>query len=226
MDIIDNLRKQTQIEPQPAVTMDAAGLQATDAPSTYELTNMRLSVASAVATWAETAESDLDDGETLADRMDGLLVGICDADKDGDLSDAELAVLDVLYTMLDEYLTQQGAASDDIETLINDGDADAAERIHELITGILPSGEAAEIDGINSFAFDADSDAAVMDAAYRKQTVVRHGQKMRIRKRISGRVRLSAKQKMAVIKMHRKSHSGAARMARAKSMRRRQSMGL
>lgn len=225
MDIIDQLRKQNTVKPKPAV-MDDAGFEATDAPSTYELTNLRLSVASAVATWAETSDDDLEDGETLADRMDGLLVGICDADKDGDLSDAELSVLDALYTMLNEYLSKQGADDSDIDALINDGDDEAAERIHELMTGILPSGEDAEIDGINDFAFDADSDAVVMDATYRNTIAVRGGKKMRVRKRIAGRVRLSAKQKTAVMKMLRKSHSGAARIKRAKSMRRRQSMGL
>lgn len=226
MDMIDNLRKQSVVKPSQTATMDNVGFAALDAASTYELTNLRLSVASSVATWAETAEGELDEGETLADRMDGLLVGVCDADKDGDLNDEELSVLDTLYVLLDEYLSAQGADDEDIDALINGGDEAAAERIHELMAGILPSGEEAEIDGINAFAFDADSDAAVMDAAYRKRVAVRNGRKVVVRKRISGRVRLSAKQKMAVLKMHRKAHSGMARMKRAKSMRRRASMGL
>ncbi|TDR30340.1 50S ribosomal protein L34 [Hydromonas duriensis] len=226
MDLLDNLRKQNTVKATASATMDNVGFAALDSASTYELSNLRLSVASSVATWAETTEAELDEGESLADRMDGLLVGICDADKDGDLTDEELSVLDTLYTLLADYLTQQGADAQDVDALINDGNEEAAERIQELLVGVLPSGEEAEVDAINQFAFDADSDAAVMDAAYRKRVAVRNGRKIIVRKRISGRVRLSAKQKMAVLKMHRKSHSGMARMKRAKSMRRRASMGL
>jgi hypothetical protein len=49
---------------------------------------------------------------------------------------------------------------------------------------------------------------------------------MRIKKRISGTVRLSAKQKVAVRKMLRKSHSAMATMKRMKSMKIRRKAGL
>ena len=70
------------------------------------------------------------------------------------------------------------------------------------------------------------SEQSVMDAVYKRRRVIRNGRKVIIRKRISGRVRLTAKQKMAVRKMHRKAHTGKANMRRKKSMRKRISLGM
>ena len=66
----------------------------------------------------------------------------------------------------------------------------------------------------------------MLDATYKRALAIRNGKKTIIRKRISGTVRLSAKQKMAIKKAQRKAHSGAARAKRLKSMKRRQKMGL
>ena len=63
-------------------------------------------------------------------------------------------------------------------------------------------------------------------AVYKTKMAVRKGKKMRIRKRISGTVRLSAKQKLAIRKARMKSHSAGARMRRMKSMRMRKKAGL
>lgn len=65
----------------------------------------------------------------------------------------------------------------------------------------------------------ADGLDSVFDAVYKKKLVIRKGKRVRINKRVSGTVRLSAKQKMAVKKMLRKSHSAVATMRRAKSQR-------
>jgi hypothetical protein len=55
---------------------------------------------------------------------------------------------------------------------------------------------------------------------------IRNGKKMRIRKRVSGTVRLSAAQKVGLRKARMKSHSATARMRRAKSMKIRRKSGL
>ena len=108
------------------------------------------------------------------------------------------------------------------------GDETAAENIQELLINTAPNGEDEELDSIlaDAFEFDEDSDAAVLDATYKRALAIRNGKKTIIRKRISGTVRLSAKQKMAIKKAQRKAHSGAARAKRLKSMKRRQKMGL
>lgn len=79
---------------------------------------------------------------------------------------------------------------------------------------------------VRDFAIKAGADPEVLDATYKKKTVVRKGRKVRINKRVSGTVRLTAKQKIAVRKMLRKSHSAVAQVRRAKSMRVRTRSGL
>lgn len=49
---------------------------------------------------------------------------------------------------------------------------------------------------------------------------------MRINKRISGKVRLSAKQRQAIRKAQRRANTGAAKMRRLKSFKMRRRMGL
>lgn len=122
-----------------------------------------------------------------------------------------------------DYLDSKGIPEDDISALLNDFDADAADRVQELLAERLPDGEEADAE-LDSFVFGDGSDEAVMDAVYKKRLVVRGGKKMRVNKRISGTVRLTSKQKMAVRKMLRKSHSAGAQMRRAKSMRIRKRM--
>ena len=156
------------------------------------------------------------------------MIGIVDADKNGDLDDDELAVLDIAYNIAAEIFTAKGASDEDIDAMLNDGDTDAGENIHELIINTGADGEDEELNEINAtaFDFDEDSDSAVLDATYKRKIAIRNGKKTIIRKRIAGRVRLTAKQKMAIKKMHRKSHSGKARMKRLKSLKRRKAMGL
>jgi hypothetical protein len=223
---LDELRQRNNPAKLVRAVFDGDEPVAQDAASNFQISSMRLSVAAGVAAWAETSEDDLEAGENMADRMDALMVGVLDMDKDGELDDDELSLLDMMYNVLSEFLLKKGCEPADVDRFINDGDEDAALAIHEFVAGSLANGEDEELDELHSFAFDADSDASVMDAAYKMKSVVRGGKKMRVRKRISGRVRLSSKQKMGIKKMLRKSHSAAAQMSRAKSMRRRKSMGM
>jgi hypothetical protein len=273
-----------------------------------------------------------------------LMVGIADANKDGDITEAEQGVLDVALNAAWDYLEQMGVTEEDAGALLNDWDADTAARVKELVAAYLPDGEQSSTD-LDDFVFgdndqeaedlgedgytaenewdatpaldscdeeeeatldgdfkghpfrgnqfakgsassgsavksskqakhaerkgdtksikkahasahyshkaavaDASTkkaktyhkkmakfhgqragvklDSVALDAAYRTRFAVRGGKKMRIKKRISGTVRLSAKQKLGIRKMHMKSHSAAARMHRMKSMRVRSRMGM
>lgn len=211
---------------QPQAVFDGLSYSAENDMAAAELSSLRIDVAAAVASWSETDEADLETGETLADRFDALMVGIVDADKNGELDDNELSVLDIAYNIAADIFASAGMDDADIDAMLNNGDADAAANIHELWVNTAPDGEDAELAAINAaaFEFDADSDAAVMDAAYKKTVAIRNGKKTIIRKRISGTVRLSAKQKAAIKKAQRKAHSGAARMKRLKSLKKRQAM--
>lgn len=229
MDFIDQLRNQfmtKKTDKKPEAIFDGLSYSAESDMEASEVAQLRIDVAATLSAWAEVSDEDLEQGETLSDRFDAMMVGLSDIDKDGDLTDVELDFLDIAYNIAAEILSAKGASDDDIDALINEGDSTAAEAIHELLVNTGADGEEADLDEINGFAFDTDSDSAVMDAVYKRKIAIRNGKKTIIRKRIAGRVRLTAKQKMAIRKAQRKAHSGAARMKRLKSMKKRKSMGL
>lgn len=229
MNFIDAMRYASSMPTQqakPQATFDGLSYSAEGDMEAAELSSLRIDTAAAVAAWTETSTEDLETGETLCDRFDALLVGIVDADKDGELDQNELDVLDIVYNIAAEIFISKGASEDDVDAMLNDGDDTATDSIHELLVNTGVDGEDAELEEINGFAFDSESDASVMDATYKRKVAIRNGKKTIIRKRISGRVRLSAKQKVAIRKAQRKAHSGAARMKRLKSLRKRKNMGL
>lgn len=214
--------------------MDAAG-----AAADFALSDVRAAAIAAVQTWASTDADALDDGETLADRLDALMVGVADSNQDGEISEDEAAVIDVAMNAAWDYLAAKGVSEDDISALLNDGDDAAAVRVAELLSAEIPSDEAEAMADIDNFVFDADSQESVLDSAamsldgilnldatYKKAWAVRGGKKVRINKRISGTVKLSAKQKVAIRKAQAKTHSAGARVARMKSIRMRAKMGL
>lgn len=203
--------------------------------SEYAYQNLRLQAANAVRIWAQTPENDLDDDESFSDRLLMQLVGIVDEDKDGELSDEESEYLDELLEATADYLEHIGVSDEDIGLLLNDWDEDAAERIRDLLNAgksvynddadsddaaswLNSDDEDDEID-IENFVFGDEAEESIFDATYKKKMAIRHGKRVRINKRTSGRVRLSPKQKMAVRKMQRKAHSAGATMRRIKSMK-------
>ena len=169
---------------------------------------------------------DHDDGESYADRLMALFVGIADANKDGDITDDEQGVLQVALNAAWDYLVKLGVTDEDASSLLNDWDDDIADRVRDLVASALPDGDDEASADIDNFVFSDDDQEPALDAVYRKVLAVRGGKKMRIRKRISGTVRLSAKQKLAIRKARMKSHSAGAMMRRMKSMRLRQKSGL
>lgn len=190
----------------------------------YTISDITLSAAAAVQQWAET--DDLDEGESYADRLMALMVGIADANKDGDITEDEQGVLDVALNAAWDYLVKLGASEEDAGSLLNDWDADTADRVRDLVSAALPEGEDAADADIDDFVFGDNDQEPALDATYKKRMVIRGGKKMRINKRISGTVRLSAKQKVGIRKARMKSHSAGAMMKRMKSMRMRRRMGL
>lgn len=206
-------------------TLDSTGEEpALAGADNYTIADITMSAVSAVQQWAET--DDLDDGESYADRLMALVVGIADANKDGDITEDEQGVLDVALNAAWDYLVKCGATEEDAGALLNDWDDEAADRVRDLVASVLPEGDdeaSAEIDG---FVFSESDQEPALDAVYKMKMAVRGGKKMRIRKRISGTVRLSAKQKLAIRKARMKSHSAGAMMRRMKSMRMRKKVGL
>lgn len=191
--------------------------------------NLRVSVAATIQEWLET--DDLDEGETLADRLLMLFVGIVDANQDGELDEDETLALNAALEAAWDYLSEKGVSDEDCSLLLNDWDADAAGRISDIVASTLPDGEDAADADIDSFAFGDDEqeaalDSATLDAVYKKMVAIRRGKKVRINKRVSGHVRLSAKQKVSIRKAQLKSHSARAIMRRMKSRRIGRRMGV
>lgn len=218
-------------EPTPEPESQAVFDSTSDPSANFADADISLKAVAAVLGWAETLEEDLDEGEGFADRLLGLLVGIADVDVDGELSEDEADIVDTAANAAWDYMAEKGVADEDLSDLFNEWDNEVGQRVHELLLSKLPEGEEAEFDDMDSFVFgdgsdEAVLDSAVLDATYRKKIVVRRGKKVRINKRVAGTVRLSAKQKVAVRKMLRKSHGAIATMRRRKSVRVRKQLGL
>lgn len=206
-------------------TLDSTGEEpALAGADNYTIADITMSAVSAVQQWAET--DDLDDGESYADRLMALVVGIADANKDGDITEDEQGVLEVALNAAWDYLVKCGATEEDAGALLNDWDDEAADRVRDLVASVLPEGDDEASAEIDSFVFSESDQEPALDAVYKMKMAVRGGKKMRIRKRISGTVRLSAKQKLAIRKARMKSHSAGAMMRRMKSMRLRRKSGL
>ncbi|MEJ7808180.1 MAG: hypothetical protein WKG03_19935, partial [Telluria sp.] len=153
--------------------LDDASDEAPQGAAAYAMADIRLKAVAAVHQWAETTSDDLADGETMADRLLALVVGIADADKDGEISDDEADVCETALGAIWDYLTSKGVSEEDCDALLNEWDIGAADRVIDLIVTALPSGDEAAADDMDSFAFDSESDDAVFDAVYRKQVAVR-----------------------------------------------------
>lgn len=200
----------------------------TDSASDFASRDLSLRAAGTVQTWVET--DDLDEGEGAADRLLSMLVAISDADDDAELSEDEQAMVSAAAEEAWAYMEAKGVSEADLDTLFNSEDAAAAnaagQRVIEFLAEALPDGDEAAADELDDFAFGSADQASVFDAVYKKKFVVKHGRKMRVNRRISGTVRRTAKQKVAIRKASRKSHGARAMMKRAKSLRVRKSLGL
>lgn len=206
----------------------------------------------AVVEWVETAEDDLDESETLQDRLLAILSGIADQDGSGDLSEDEYQVADVAFDAAVQFMTHNGVTQADAELLIYGDDtkspeviAEVAERVQEKLAAALPTasmdsactGDDLTSQKIDDFVFgdkkkntkkmstDSANNQLHTDATYKWKTVFHNGIKEKVRKHVAGFIHKTAKQKMAIQKMLRKAHSGIAKLHRRMSMRKRKAAG-
>lgn len=182
-----------------------------------------------VLEWLGTPDSDLEEGETQADRLLAMFIGIADDNKDGEIDSEEADVIEIAMNTAADYLSTKGVSDEDIVALLEEQDEEASARVRELLGDELGASDEAMAE-IDAFVFDADSSESVLDgvldAVYKKKMVVRKGKKVRINKRVSGKVRLSAAQKVSIRKATRKAHTAGARVRRMKSMKVRARSGL
>ena len=105
----------------------------------YAATHIALTTAATLQEWLET--DDLDDGESMADRLLANMVGIADANKDGELTEDEAEVLETALEFAWDYMEEKGVSDEDCSKLLNDWDDAAAERIRDLLASSLADGE-------------------------------------------------------------------------------------
>lgn len=208
----DNVNNRSAVFQEQAIALDAMNL---------------------LSEWFETTEEDLEVDEGLGDRLFSLLVSLADDVKDGEISDDEADIINVGANAMYEYLVSKGVSDENAVALLEDFDNEIASNIHAFILSKLPEGEdalSAEMDDLifadyeqepmlDSILHDNTKAGLTLDAAYRKVFAIRHGKKVKINKRVAGKVRLSAKQRVAIKKAQRRAHTGAARLRRLKSFR-------
>ena len=205
--------------PDPLLAAMLDAVKPENAPASLYTDEMRQDAVNIVLEWAE---SDLEEGEGFGDRLYALIVGSA-TEGDDDLTDDEADYAAAVAELVGDYLEGKGVEAADVDALLSDDpsfDNDVAARIHDALLDKLPQGDDAMLDDADKFVSGDDDE--MLDAVYKKVVAIRGGRKVRIKKRVSGRVRLTAAQKGAIRKMHKKAFSGAAKMKRAKSMRLRQ----
>lgn len=224
-DYLHELMRKKPAAKKPSYTLDGTGKDDagnTDAAAKYAADNFSVRAISTLQQWVET--DDLDRGETYADRLMAMVVGLTDENKDGKITGAEQDSINYFLERIWDYISRYGVKDDDISALLNDLDDDAAERIRDLLARSLPEGKEADADMFN-FVFGDDKTPA-LDAAYKKVVAVRDGKKKVVHKRVADYISLSAKQKAAIKKAGLKSHTATAEMHRDKSNRMRDKIGL
>ena len=211
---------EVQKEAHREATLDAAGAHA--------VADIRQASAALVSHWINTSPENYDEGEGSADRLLAMAIGVADENKDGEISDDEADVIELSLNAMADFLVGKGVTEEDAVALLQETSNEAGDRVLEMLAG-----EPAVDDEVESFAFDSESSASVMDCArqvfdavYKKKMAIRKGKKVRINKRVSGNVRLSGAQKVAIRKAGLKSRSASARMHRMKSMKIRKNAGL
>lgn len=205
----------------------------TSADSDYVSQNVAVMTGAAIVEWLETMPEELGvgvdgaAGETFADRLYAMMVGIADEDQSGDLSPDETEVLNMAMATAADFLSSYGVSDDDITALLENGDEGAATRVRTLLASVMPSDD----DGmaaVDDFVFGPESEESTFDSGSgptRKVTVFRDGQKTVANRRV-GAVHLSAAQKAGLKKARVRSNSAAAQMKRARSMRARRKAGM
>lgn len=186
---------------------------------------------SAVLTW-------VDEGDSSANALDELIMGVADLDGDYEIGDDEEAIYNGIWANVPDAMATIGGPSDaDIMSLCNDMDDDAGAKVMAALSDSLNADDAPDDDAliqgfangedaVMEHAKDGTAQGMILEATYKKMKVVRGGKLVVAKKRISGTVRLSAAQKAGLKKARRRAFSSAAKMKRAKSLRMRTRRGM
>lgn len=180
----------------------------------------RAMASSQVLGWAQTDDADADDFMALAIG----LAGLDDMSDDSTLTDDQIGAYNDALNSLATAAIALGADQDDVTTMINDDDDDAAGNVADAINeNIDPDDDDAADDAVAEYSVTGDSDDdAILESTIK---VVRHGVVKLITKHLRPR-RMTSLQKAALKKAQSKSHNAASNLVRRKSMITRAKRGL
>lgn len=173
----------------------------------------RGTAAATVISWAGESDPTSDSFDSLALG----LAGIDDDENDDEITDAQVDEYNRWLALLADAAGSLGADQDDITTMIDEDDDDAAINVADAITGNVDD----EDEAIAVYSVSGNDDA-MLEANIK---VVRAGQVV-LKKKRPRPLRQTAKQRAALKKNRLKSHSAAARMSFRKSMKVRKKRGL
>ena len=217
--------------------LDSVGLNS-------EIQNLRKLALALVFTLATSVlENDLDEGELPSERLDKLLAGIA-SDDDGEEVEVDESTLDIIIANVQDALATLGVDDGLISAMFGD-DTDADEAIEaaaEIIESNKPQGDDLE-EFEDLFVYgEATDDELLLDGVslgkttaksgkfgkviYKAVKAIRNGKMTVVNKRVSGKVKLSAKQRAALKKARKKAGSSGAIKRRMRSMKKARDMNI
>ncbi|MEG0870313.1 MAG: hypothetical protein RR308_01090 [Hafnia sp.] len=162
------------------------------------------------------------DGEPTWLDFSALAISLADLpdldDSDADYTDEQVDAYNDALSDLAYAAIALGADQEDVTSMIDDEDDDAASAVFDAINDIEDSDDA-----ISQYTIAGDDDDAMFEAP--KIKVVRDGKVKLIRKRVR-KLRRTSKQKAALKKARRKAQTSTAKLHRRKSMKLRQKRGM
>lgn len=159
------------------------------------------------------------DGDDSADALDAYAQGMADADEDGEINpDDEQAEYEQYLTSMAEAMIYLGVPDKTANAAMSGDDAASAQ-------AFIAAGDALAADGVDQDALISEfsvRETAMMEAVVK---VIRNGVMKQIRRPLRKKI-LSAAQRAGLKKARMKAFTGAAKMARRKSMKIRINRGL
>lgn len=193
-------------------------------------TDLRAIAATIALEWAQGDDHSYD-------ALDAYVLDAAGIDEDSEVTEDDEDFYNEVWGEVADALVFLGADETAVTELCDKEDSSAGASVAEAVKGGLvaegaPSDEAIVMEfaaGDNYDVFKSIYEGAegdLFEAAYRKKKVVRDGKVVKINKRVSGRIRLSAAQKAGLRAARRKANTAVARLHRRKSMKLRKQRGL
>ena len=229
---------------QAAVAIEESGLDT--AALNSEIQEMRKFALIVVFSLVQAiVENELDEDELPSDRLSSLIAGFsADTETDEEI-EVDQATLDIFIANVQDALESLGVDQSVIKTMFGDGEEaeEAIEAAAETVESNTPQG--GDLDEfIDLFVYgEAEEDDGVMldgvalgktttksgkfgKVVYKAVKAIRNGKVAIVNKRMSGKVKLSAKQRAALNKARRKATTGAALKKRMRSMKKAKQMNI